>query len=178
MSAVTLPCLAGEDVTRHPRTLALELERGKPVTVSGRDPLELRCLTTLAGWGDLDGLAVVVGPQGLGWEVAVPLGAWQEATRCSTAEVLSALLRDDCSRWHDAGGKHLDEVARDLGGELHRSARPDMYRWRFEDGSSLVVAGCAWDLPLCDDERCFCWQGWGRHVPWCPLSVAGPEDLP
>lgn len=40
----------------------------------------------------------------------------------------------------------------------------------WDDGSSIVIAGDAWDFGLSPDGECMCWEGVGYHQPSCPLS--------
>lgn len=39
------------------------------------EPLAFRRFAVLAGWGKLDGPAMVLGVKGLPWEIALPVGA-------------------------------------------------------------------------------------------------------
>jgi len=88
------------------------------------------------------------------------------------AETIAALLGDDGQVFTARDGRTLDEVCRDVGARVTTDGF-DKTRYDFDDGSSIVVAGAAWDLGL--PGGCYCWEGanGGRHADEC--RVPGQE---
>lgn len=92
----------------------------------------------------------------------------------TTAEQISALLRDDGQVWEAADGRSFDELIAEHGGtSAWRDGfqTGDVVRHTFPDGSVITVAGDGWDFGY---PECFCWQGAG-HTEECDSRV-GTSD--
>ena len=78
----------------------------------------------------------------------------------TTAEKISEKFSNDGQCFTNAAGEELDDVC-----EAH--TRPDYrdgygtdtYRYTFDDGSVITIAGDGWDLGY---PGCYCWQGVGH----------------
>lgn len=110
----------------------------------------------------------------------------------TTAEKIAARYDNDGQRWRDTDGIDLDDACRAVGAQttwrggyrIRYISNPrrhgDTYRYDFPDGSSITVAGAAWDIGYPD---CFCWRDDGHSGCDCPLSPdyegvgADPADM-
>ena len=94
------------------------------------------------------------------------------ATTMTTAQHISALYGDNGQSWtREFAGREftLDEDVADTA-ETHRE-RNGAAKYRFADGSAIIVTQEGWDLALepADDE-CYCWAGEPQHAPSCPRN--------
>jgi hypothetical protein len=81
------------------------------------------------------------------------------------AEQVSEMFGDDGQRW-EADGRRLSEVMTERGAEMERSKGSE--RYRFTDGSSIIVEDGGWDLGFDDaPEHCYCWSGNHQHQEKC-----------
>jgi hypothetical protein len=88
----TLRCLGGSDVTRTPTTLLVDVVGGTPYLASNYGCNQLRIVgeTTLRGWGDLDGPAYDIQPDGVAWYVSVPVAEWNTLGKLKEQPTLPA----------------------------------------------------------------------------------------
>ena len=78
----------------------------------------------------------------------------------TTAQTIAAKF--DGTEFTTADGEHFDEVCKGVGGVRFGCA--EIYKYEFQDGSVLTVAGDAWDFGY---EECMCWQGAGHDPDNC-----------
>ncbi len=88
----------------------------------------------------------------------------------STAATIAEQFQNDGLVFRTQDGTNLDDVCRERASNVVTDGF-DKTRYGFADGSSLVVAGAAWDLGL--PGGCFCWAeaNWGRHADDCPVEA-------
>lgn len=74
------------------------------------------------------------------------------------AEKIATQFENDGLNFHDAEDRHLDDVCEALARREWRDGynTGDTYRYAFEDGSAIVVAGDAWDI---EGAEPFTWAG-------------------
>ena len=79
----------------------------------------------------------------------------------SQAQRIADLFDNDGQNFMGADGSDLTELVIDKScGNIHRPWT-EAIRYEFTDGSSIVIAGAAWDLGL-DNRECTCWAGVGH----------------
>jgi hypothetical protein len=78
----------------------------------------------------------------------------------TTAEEISERFNDDGQCFTDGSGWGLAEACEAQA--KWTSIRDKGTRYDFDDGSSIVVVGDAWDIGF-DGTDCLCWQGAGHH---------------
>jgi hypothetical protein len=83
-------------------------------------------------------------------------------TTTATAQQIANELGDGMT-FQTKDGRSLHSMAREAHAYVERAGASDTYRYDFADGSSITVAGGAWDLGYRD---CFCWRGAG-HTEEC-----------
>jgi hypothetical protein len=77
----------------------------------------------------------------------------------TAAELISAALGHDGTRWATPDGVTLDDLIDLHGGRIDVSY--DCWRAVFADGSAITVSGgAAWDIGYAD---CWCWAGHGHE---------------
>ncbi len=81
----------------------------------------------------------------------------------TTAEKIADLLDNDGQNFETDDGRILGDLLIGEGAVLKWSNKYAATRYTLPDGSSITIAGPAWDLGYPD---CFCWQGVG-HTDDC-----------
>lgn len=93
------------------------------------------------------------------------------------AQQISSLVDNDGQRWQTDDGRELEGILQYRAVDIehrNRGVAGEPIRYVFEDGSSIVVAGPAWDLGL--SPHCYCWEGAG-HDDACTVELAaGPLE--
>lgn len=77
----------------------------------------------------------------------------------TTAQKISALLRDDGQVWKSVDGTSLHDLCGQAGGRKSSNDERGLERYAFADSSAITIAGGGWDLGYAD---CWCWQGVGH----------------
>jgi hypothetical protein len=86
------------------------------------------------------------------------------------AEQIAARLGDNGQRWQTTDGTTLEDLCMGAGASL-RCLEFDFYAYDFADGSTITVAGAAWDLGY---AGCYCWQGVGHETDGSARCTALP----
>lgn len=79
-------------------------------------------------------------------------------TTTTQAEQIAARFANDGMRFQNAAGENLDAVCDEIAAREWRDGyrTGDVYRYRFTDGSAIVVDGDGWDV---EGPEPFSWAG-------------------
>lgn len=84
------------------------------------------------------------------------------------AQLIADLFGNDGQRFISDDGTDIADLLINKSVDNFHRPWTEAIRYEFADGSSIVIAGAAWDLGL-DDRECTCWAGVG-HTDECNES--------
>lgn len=76
----------------------------------------------------------------------------------TTAQRIAKIYREDGQLFYRGADRHIETLARRFD-RWPEEANNGSKKYRFSDGSALVVAEGCWDLALNSDPDCFCFEG-------------------
>lgn len=98
---------------------------------------------------------------------------WLAEPAKTVAQQIADDFDNDGMRFTSDAGEFLFDVLESRCSDKDRNWEREATRFNFDDGSSIVVSGLAWDLGT--DRGCHCWEGAG-HTAECDAAHADDED--
>lgn len=83
----------------------------------------------------------------------------------TTAQTIANLLNNDGQQFETSDGTPVDTLCDAHCPNPEQDWERGATRWNFDDGSSIIIAGEAWDFGIADSECC-CFDGAG-HSEQC-----------